>query len=238
MTQAGQRLRWLRGCMDGLAWGTTIARMRRLSDRFTGLGEVLDPRTRPPVSWGVLLERVAEAPVANPPAPPEADASEDSPAVGVVVPSTPLAVGGASDGEDDALEGGTHGERAPVNAAELLADLRRAPDTLEGLLAWLVPAFDVLANAEIVAALVPYSQRLAALDVDTLSHLGRGVRRRLREIARRVSLAAEDAGRANDMATLVGPSSEGAVRSDQPPRAPPDRTPLVRWKRPTGPTET
>jgi hypothetical protein len=74
---------------------------------------------------------------------------------------------------------------------ELRAALPAASVTKEGLLAWLIRAFDVLNTPELVALLVPLKGELDAFDEDTLNHSDRRVRRRLRELVKRVAAAAE-----------------------------------------------
>jgi hypothetical protein len=97
------------------------------------------------------------------------------------------------------------GERVeePVSAAsetpaKVKADLPKARETKEGLLAWLIRAFDVLNTPDLVALLVPLRAELGAFGEDTLNHPDRRVRRRLRELVKRVATAAEEeAGRSS-----------------------------------------
>ncbi len=88
------------------------------------------------------------------------------------------------------------GERddAPIVAvgetqATLAAQLPGSAETKEGLLAWLIRAFDVLNTPELVTLLMPYRGVLGSFGEDTLNHSDRRVRRRLRELVRGVATA-------------------------------------------------
>ena len=78
------------------------------------------------------------------------------------------------------------------NPDDLCAELPTASVTKDGLLAWLVRAFDVLNTPELVALLVPFKGELDKFDEDTLSHPDRRVRRRLRELVKQVGSATEE----------------------------------------------
>lgn len=80
--------------------------------------------------------------------------------------------------------------------AELRAALPTAHMTKEGFLAWLIRAFDVINTPDLVALLVPLKGELAAFGEETLNHPDRRVRRRLRELVKRVT-SADDAPGSN-----------------------------------------
>jgi hypothetical protein len=73
---------------------------------------------------------------------------------------------------------------SPVKLAE---ELPAAAETKDGLMAWLIRAFDALNTPELVALLVPLKDRLAAFGEEELNHPDRRVRRRLRELVKRVA---------------------------------------------------
>lgn len=77
-----------------------------------------------------------------------------------------------------------------VNTEELRAALPEAGTSKEGLLAWLIKAFDALNTPELVDLVVPYRDVLDSFGEDTLNHDDRRVRRRLRELVKRVAAAA------------------------------------------------
>src|SRR6185369_16131657 len=79
------------------------------------------------------------------------------------------------------------------NPAKLKADLPEASQTKEGLLAWLIRAFDVLNTPDLVALLVPLKDDVAALGEEAQNHADRRVRRRLRELLKRVASASAEA---------------------------------------------
>jgi hypothetical protein len=86
-------------------------------------------------------------------------------------------------------------EPAPApgeSPAELRAALTTAHMTKEGFLAWLIRAFDVINTPDLVALLVPLKGELAAFGEETLNHPDRRIRRRLRELVKRVA-SADDA---------------------------------------------
>jgi hypothetical protein len=144
---AARKLRWVRRAVhDDRAWGVAMGRLRRALPRLgPRIRDVLDHRTKPPLTWAALVA-----------APPEA----------------------AEHGE----------ERAEVLRAELVT----ARTTPEGLLAWLVRAFDVLNTPELVALMLPLKRELDGFDEETLNHPDRRVRRRLRELVKRVAEATEE----------------------------------------------
>ncbi len=75
--------------------------------------------------------------------------------------------------------------------AELAAALPAAIVTKESLLAWLIRAFDVLNTPDLVRLLVPI-KHYVIFDEETLNHPDRRVRRRLRELVKRVATATEE----------------------------------------------
>jgi hypothetical protein len=93
----------------------------------------------------------------------------------------------------------------------LRAELPAASVTKEGLVAWLIRAFDVINTPDLVALLVPLKGELDALGEDTLNHSDRRVRRRLRELVKRVATAA--ASEAEPQA----PKSETLAREEEAP---------------------
>jgi hypothetical protein len=74
---------------------------------------------------------------------------------------------------------------------ELRKALPAATVTKDLLLAWLIRAFDVLNTPDLVALMVPIKHILAEFSEETLNHPDRRVRRRLRELVKRVG-SAED----------------------------------------------
>jgi hypothetical protein len=77
------------------------------------------------------------------------------------------------------------------SVAELQAALAVAGVTKEGLLAWLIRAFDVLNTPDLVAMVAPFKGDIQSFSEETLNHPDRRVRRRLRELVKR--LASEEA---------------------------------------------
>ena len=75
---------------------------------------------------------------------------------------------------------------------ELRKALAAATVTKDTLLAWLIRAFDVINTPDLVALMVPIKHILADFSEETLNHPDRRVRRRLRELVKRVATA-EDA---------------------------------------------
>jgi hypothetical protein len=92
----------------------------------------------------------------------------------------------------------------------LRTELPAASVTKEGLLGWLIRAFDVINTPDLVALLVPLKGELDNFGEDTLNHSDRRVRRRLRELVKRVAAAA--AGEPEPQA----PKSETVPRDDEP----------------------
>ena len=82
---------------------------------------------------------------------------------------------------------------AGESPADLRAALPAASVTKEGLLAWLIRAFDVINTPDLVALVVPLKHELTGFSEDTLNHPDRRVRRRLRELVKRVA-SADEAG--------------------------------------------
>jgi hypothetical protein len=74
---------------------------------------------------------------------------------------------------------------------ELRTALPAASTTKDGLLEWLIRAFDVLNTPELVSLMVPLKGMLDSFDEETLNNPDRRVRRRLRELVKRVAAAAE-----------------------------------------------
>ncbi len=66
------------------------------------------------------------------------------------------------------------------------AALPAASTTKEGLLAWLIRAFDVLNTPDLVALVLPLKAELVGWGDDVLNHPDRRIRRRLRELVKRV----------------------------------------------------
>ncbi|MFT3764920.1 MAG: hypothetical protein QM820_05295 [Minicystis sp.] len=74
--------------------------------------------------------------------------------------------------------------------AKLLADLPAAGENKEALMAWLIRAFDVLNTPDLVAQLQPpHRDLLASLGEEELNHSDRRVRRRLRDLVKRMAEA-------------------------------------------------
>lgn len=108
-------------------------------------------------------------------------------------------------------------EEPTENAAELTAELTQARETKEGLMNWLLRAFDVLNTPDLVALLVPLRSEMAAFGDDSLNHPDRRVRRRLRELVRRVATAAEEAAFAQEHPEpVVVPEPEEPPPVDEP----------------------
>jgi hypothetical protein len=99
------------------------------------------------------------------------------------------------------------------SAEAIRTELAAACATREALVAWLVRAFDVLNTPDLVALMVPLKRELDELDENALNHPDRRVRRRLRELVKRVSDAAKEAPAANGMeqpaAAQAAPSDDG-----------------------------
>jgi hypothetical protein len=71
---------------------------------------------------------------------------------------------------------------------DLKAALPAESVTKDGLLAWLIRAFDVLNTPDLVAMVLPLKNQLLEFGEDTLNHPDRRVRRRLRELVKRVQI--------------------------------------------------
>jgi len=90
--------------------------------------------------------------------------------------------------------------------AELAAELPAAEETQDGLVAWLVRAFDILNTPDLVALLVPIKDKVAALTEEAEKHGDRRVRRRLKGLLRSVAAAAEQAEMGTPAEPIVEPS--------------------------------
>jgi len=82
---------------------------------------------------------------------------------------------------------------AGESPAELTAALPAAIVTKDSLLAWLIRAFDVFNTPDLVQLLVPIKHYMI-FDEETLNHPDRRVRRRLRELVKRVASATAEGG--------------------------------------------
>lgn len=119
------------------------------------------------------------------------------------------------------LIGDREAEPVPVSTttespAKLKAELPAASETKEGLLGWLIRAFDVLNTPDLVALMIPLKAEVTGLGEDALNHPDRRVRRRLRELVRRIEIE----GAAPASAPEPAPEPEEAVTNDEPLAAP------------------
>ena len=70
--------------------------------------------------------------------------------------------------------------------AKLLADIEGAKASKEALMAWLVRAFDVLSTPDLVLHVAPLREAINGLTEEELNHSDRRVRRRLRDLVKRM----------------------------------------------------
>ena len=89
---------------------------------------------------------------------------------------------------------------APTESiADLEAALPKAREGKEALMAWLIRAFDVVNTPDLVGLLGPLRAEVAALGEDELNHADRRVRRRLRDLVKRIaSTVPESSSRAKE----------------------------------------
>jgi hypothetical protein len=80
---------------------------------------------------------------------------------------------------------------AGEDAEALKAELATARETPASFVAWIIRALDVLNTPDLVALMVPLKGELTSLGDETLNHSDRRVRRRVRELVRRVTSAAD-----------------------------------------------
>ena len=86
------------------------------------------------------------------------------------------------------------GDAEPASAptetvANLEAELPKASESKEELMAWLIRAFDVVNTPDLVALLGPFKAEMAAFSEDALNHPDRRVRRRPRDLVKRIGSA-------------------------------------------------